>query len=134
MIAGDERFGFDPNAFVQRLIEETGISHVWEPVSTKVSGHKRIFCVDGKESPGQDPDTLAKRQTRQLVWGIWSRFSNSSDLLSHLDKEQVAALFADFLMDNIDLVRQVESSFRAGTGGGPVDLLAELERRAQHRA
>jgi hypothetical protein len=43
MIAGDERFGFDPNAFVQRLIEETGISHFWEPVETKVSGNKRIF-------------------------------------------------------------------------------------------
>jgi hypothetical protein len=26
MIPGDEHFGFDPNAFVQRLIEETGIS------------------------------------------------------------------------------------------------------------
>ena len=28
MIAGDEHFGFDSIAFVQRLIEETGISHV----------------------------------------------------------------------------------------------------------
>jgi hypothetical protein len=130
-IAGDERFGFDPNAFVQRLIEETGISHVWEPVSTKVSGDKRIFGVDGEEIPGQDPDTLAKRQTRQLLWGIWSRFSNWDDLLPHLDKEQVAALFADFLMNNMDLVRQVEASFRAGTGGGRFDLLTELERRAQ---
>jgi len=46
------------------------------------------------------------------------------DLLSHLDKKQVAGLFADFLMDNIDLVRQIESSFRAGNGGrssGPPD-------------
>ena len=56
------------------------------------------------------------------------------DLLSHLDKKQVAGLFADFLMDNIDLVRQIESSFRAANGGGPVDLLTELEQRAQRRA
>src|SRR5712691_8738536 len=32
MIPGDERFGLDPNAFVQRLIEETGMPHVWERV------------------------------------------------------------------------------------------------------
>jgi hypothetical protein len=37
MIPGDERFDFDPNAFVQRLVEETGISHVWEPVRNKIS-------------------------------------------------------------------------------------------------
>ena len=43
MIAGDEYFGFDPNAFVQRLIEETGISHVWEPVATKVLEGGRTF-------------------------------------------------------------------------------------------
>ncbi len=36
-IAGDEIFGFDPNAFLQRLIEETGISHVWEPIPTRIS-------------------------------------------------------------------------------------------------
>lgn len=36
MIPGDEMFGFDPNAFVERLIEETGVSHVWEPVATRI--------------------------------------------------------------------------------------------------
>jgi hypothetical protein len=134
MVPGDERFGFDPNVFVQRLIEETGISHVWEPVETKVSGGKRIFGVGG-EVPGQDPDTLAKRQARELVWDIWKRFSHLDELLAHqADSKVVAALFADFLMDNIDLVRKLESSFRAGNGGGPVDLLIELERKAQGRA
>ena len=28
-IPGDELYPFDPNALVQRLIEETGISHTW---------------------------------------------------------------------------------------------------------
>jgi hypothetical protein len=45
MIPGDEHFGFDPNAFVQRLIEETGISHVWEPVQTKVAEGGRCFVT-----------------------------------------------------------------------------------------
>jgi len=35
---GDEKFGFDPNAFVQRLIDETGIPHVWIPIPTKTDG------------------------------------------------------------------------------------------------
>ena len=51
MIPGDEHFGFDPNAFVQRLIEETGISHVWEPVATKVAeagGHFPIHWWEGR--------------------------------------------------------------------------------------
>jgi hypothetical protein len=60
-------------------------------------------------------------------------------VLSHRDKEQasevVATFFADFLMDNIDLVREVEASFMAGNGIGPfdgrLDLLPEMERRAQ---
>jgi len=56
------------------------------------------------------------------------------DLLSRRDKEQAAGLFADFLIDNVALFRQVESPFRAGNGGGPLDLLAELERKAQRRA
>ena len=45
MIPGDEQFGFDPNAFVQRLIKETGISHVWEPVRTKVAEGGRCFVT-----------------------------------------------------------------------------------------
>ena len=131
MIEGDERFGFDPNAFVRRLVEESGIAHVWKTVETKVPEGKRIFGVGGG-FPGQDPDTLAKRQARELVWDIWKRFSNVDELLSHqVASNVVAALFADFLMDNIDRVRQVEASFRAGTGGGPLELLAELERKAK---
>ena len=77
-------------------------------------------------------DTPAQRAAQKLV-GLWSRVSNLDDLLSRRDKEQAAGLFADFLIDNVALFRQVESPFRAGNGGGPLDLLAELERKAQRR-
>jgi hypothetical protein len=143
MIPGDEHFGFDPNVFVQRLIEETGISHVCEPVTTKVPEGGRCYSRFSANFKGQgppDPEREAKRQARELVWNIWKRFAPSLDkVLSHRDKEQasevVATFFADFLMDNIDLVREVEASFMAGNGIGPfdgrLDLLAEMERRAQ---
>jgi hypothetical protein len=56
-------------------------------------------------------------------------------VLSNTDKEDasemVARFFADFLMDNIHLVRQLEGSFMAGNGGGPLELWFELEQKAQ---
>ena len=74
-----------------------------------------------------------------MLWEIWKRFSASLDrVVSQRDKEQaseiVATLFADYLIDNIELVQQLESSFHGETGSWPgLDLLAELERRAQCR-
>jgi hypothetical protein len=128
MIAGDEYFGFDPNAFVQRLIEETGIAHVWEPVRTKVPEGGRGYSLCSVHYAGQarDPKRQAKRQTLELVWAVWKRFSPS---LADSDKEQT--FFGDFLMNNRDLVSRVEAGLRAGTGGD-LDALMELERRAQH--
>jgi hypothetical protein len=59
------------------------------------------------------------------------------EVVSHRDKEQaseiVATFFADYLMENMDLVQQLVDSHRAGNGFGSLDLLAELERRAQRR-
>ena len=136
MIGGDERFGFDPNAFVQRLIEETGISHVWEPVATKVSEGGRTFSwsvVGGARE--RDPDAAAKQGARQILWELWKRFSPSLDqVVSHSDKEQaaeiVATFFANFLLDNVDLVRQLEDAFK-DMEHIPMDpILSELERRA----
>lgn len=134
MIPGDERFGFDPNVFVQQLIDETGISHVWEPVATKVREGERLWVSMSVNVP--TPERDGKRQARQLVWDIWKRFAPSLDpVLAHRHKEHastlVARLFADFLMDNIDLVRQLESSFSSGKGPGGMDVLEELERKAQ---
>jgi hypothetical protein len=134
MIAGDERFGFDPNAFVQKLTEETGIVHVWKPVVTKIpeGGWKCCYFT----TPSQDPERQAKRRTRQLTWSIWKRFSPSLKIVSHIEKEQateiVATFFANFLLDNIDLVRQLEDAFR-DMQHVPLDpILSELERKAQH--
>jgi hypothetical protein len=138
MVPGDERFGFDPNAFVERLIEETGVSHVWRPVATRIPEGERIIVTMSANFKGQapDPERGARYYARQLLWEIWKRFSPSLDrIVSHRDKEQaseiVATLFADYLMDNIDLVQQLESSFRGEKGSWPrLDLLSELERRA----
>lgn len=59
-------------------------------------------------------------------------------MISHSNKEQaseiVATLFADYLLDNMDLVQQLESSCTTEKGSwAGLDLLAGLERRAQRR-
>jgi hypothetical protein len=66
---------------------------------------------------------------------IFKRFSPILDLVtSHDDKENAAhhtaALFADFLIDNIDLAHQVQNGFIKDRCAG-LDLLKELEQRAQ---
>lgn len=142
-IPGDEHFGFDPKAFVQRLIEETGISHVWEWVATKIPKDGRCFVTSGITSrvlnPGegfQKTESEAKQGARQILWEIWKRFSPSMDqVLSASDKEEaahiVAAFFANFLLDNVDLVRQLEDAFM-DPQHVPLDpILTELERKAQ---
>jgi hypothetical protein len=138
MIPGDEHFGFDPNAFVQRLVEETGISHVWEPVATKVAEGGRGFVTESVRFKGQvpNPEREAKQQARQVLWKMWKRFAPSLDeVVSHSDKEHaseiVATFYANFLLDNIDLVRQLEDAFR-DMQHVPLDpILSELERKAQ---
>jgi hypothetical protein len=138
-IAGDELYGFDPNAFVQRLIEETGISHVWEPIPTRVSegGFEYDYArVTFKGQGPPDPKREAKRESIGLLWDAWSRNFNFQP--SHLDEKEkfahmVAILFASFAIDNIDLAREFMSPlFGGGEGGRPLGpILAELERRAQ---
>jgi hypothetical protein len=93
MIAGDEHFGFDPNAFVQKLIEETDISQVWEPVRIKVPEGGRCCSFVSADFSGQvlNPEREAKRNARQLAWAIWKRFAPSLDeVLSHMDKEHAS--------------------------------------------
>ena len=138
MIGGDEYFGFDPNAFVQRLIEETGISHVWEPVATKVPEGGRCIVTTSFTVMGSvpNPEHEAKQQARQILWEIWERYSPSLDrIIADSDKEQaseiVATFFANFLLDNIDLVRQLEDAFRDPQHVPKDPILSELERRAQ---
>ena len=143
MIPGDEHFGFDPNAFVQRLIEETGISHVWEQARTKVAEGGRRFVTMRIPTRAPNPgervsltEREAKHGARQILWEIWKRFSPSLDeIVSHSDKEQaseiVATFFANFLRDNVDLVRQLEDAFKEPQRIALDPILSELERKAQ---
>jgi hypothetical protein len=133
MIPRDEFFGFDPNAFVQQLVGETGISHVWEPVRTKLEEDGICFTVSTNTSA--DPEREARSQVRQLAWEIWNRFSPSLDpIYAHSGKKQaaqlVANLFANFVLDNVDLLTRVENWLRTHDIDGR-DVLKELERRAQ---
>jgi hypothetical protein len=79
---------------------------------------------------------LAKCRNRAPESRPGSRFVDLNEL-SYDGKEPsshlVAIRFADFLLDNIDLLRQLEASFRAGKWGTPLELWYELERKAQGR-
>src|SRR5579862_5878204 len=143
MIAGDERFGFDPNAFVQRLIEETGISHVWKPVQTKIPEGGRCFFIWKSSRPNANvgerlPTTEreAKAKARQVLWYLWKRFSPSGQSLSKKElptevvSEMAATSFAEFLLNNIDLVRQLEDAFMDPQHVPSDPILSELERRS----
>jgi hypothetical protein len=143
MIAGDELFGFNPNAFLRCLVEETGISHVWEPIPTRISEGELAFGISSVAYEGQgppDPEGEAKRQARELMWQIWIRFANLGDLLPLRDRETVsrtALLFDHFVTRNSDLLPEVAAGLMgvaAGLMGNDVNLdaiLIEVERRAQ---
>jgi hypothetical protein len=134
-IAGDERFGFDPNAFVQCLVEETGISHVWEPIPTKVPEGQRGYSIVSATFSGQgppDPESEAKSQARQLLWQIWIRFARLGNLLPLRDRETVsgtALLFDHFVTRNRDLLHKLEAGLMPGNNV-PDAILIEVERRA----
>jgi hypothetical protein len=124
---GDYLWAFDANAFSQRLIEETGIPHKWEPVRIRVEEGGRLFSMSSR--PCADPDTEARHRTRQLLWMIWERRSGRADLKDH--PEALAGFFADYPIENLDLVREVEASFRTGSPPFPsMELLQQLEQRA----
>jgi hypothetical protein len=145
MIAGDERYGFDPNEFVHRLIEETGISHVWKQVRTKIPEGGRCFVTfrAGRDANlGESLPTTgreAKAKAPQVLWYLWKRFSPFGQILSKKDvpaqvvTEMAATSFAEFLLDNIDLVRQLEDAFMDPQHIPSDPILSELERRAQPR-
>jgi hypothetical protein len=136
-IPGDELWGFDPNAFAQRLVEETGVAHVWEPVATKVSEGGRGYSLVSASIRGAVPDLdrEARFKTRQLLWNIWRRFSGieSANMLQEREHlSVVSVLFEDFLMANLELVQRVVEEFRQGQHVEK-DLLMEIERRAIQR-
>ena len=116
---------------------------MWEPVRTKVAEGGRCFVTMRISTRVPNPgvriphtEREAKQGARQVLWEIWKRFSPSLDqVLAASDKEGaahiVATFFANFLLDNIDLVRQLEDAFR-DLQHVPLDsILTELEHRAQ---
>ena len=135
-VAGDERFGFDPNGFMRRLVEETGISHVLELIPTRVPEGQRGYSTVSATFRGQgppDPEQEAKRQARELMWQIWIRFANLGDLLPLRDRATVsrtAFLFDHFVTRNLDLLREVEAGLMPGKFVRDA-ILIEVERRAQ---
>ena len=128
MIAGDEIYGFDPNAFVQRLIEETGVSHTWDPIPTKISEGGWVFTFMGELEP--------KRRAREVLWDAWNKYFKLRVSQRDVGKAYTLGtmLFADFVIDNLDLTQQLISSPACGGDGGGVEpfaILTELERRAR---
>jgi len=136
-IPGDEHYPFDPNAFVESLVKETGIAHVWEKVPTKVSEGGRCFVTSslGYRVKVEYPGREARSKTRQLLWAIWTRFAGFDELLADPEEPNLrlaAILFDDFLIANTDLIQQVVAAFRKSEGVG-IGLLMEVEQRAQRR-
>lgn len=92
-VPGDSLSGFDPNAFVEKLVEETGVSHTWEPVLARIpegSGctyvtHRVAFKGQGPQDPEAAKEALKKliesgpsereatHDARELLWAVWSK-------------------------------------------------------------
>ena len=143
-IAPDEYYGFDPNAFVQQLIEETGVSHTWEPIRTRVPEGICGFSFTrvGPATPKDQASHVrffrdeheAKRCTGEVFWDAWDKYRNiepSETISKEMHARMVAARFGNFVINNIDLAQQLISHFRGDEGAPrPFAIVTELERRA----
>src|ERR1700751_3122847 len=120
MISGDELHPFDPNAFLQKLVEETGIAHVWDPVRTKVEEGGRRYVTTSASFKGAipDPERGAIGKARQLLWMIWGRFSGVNDMIGpEVARAQLSGvLFDNFLIANTDIVERVVHALRQKPG------------------
>ena len=146
-VAGDSLTGFDPNAFVEKLVEETGISHTWEPVLARIPEGssscsyvtlRATFRDQGSSDPeavkealkkrmaGERSEREVKQEARALLWAVWSKCQPNLIRPSHkheLELMSIAMHFADFAIDNIDLAREFVTSGRLTT-------VLQLERNA----
>lgn len=136
-VPGDSMWGFDPNAFVEKLIEETGISHTWEPAlaripeGARVCSYSKCRATFNNQGP-PDPEREAKLDARELLWAVWSKCQPNLSRASGSHELHVASVawhFADFAIDNIHLARELVSKMSGG-GGRPLAIVLELERNA----
>jgi len=143
-------WGFDPNAFVEKLIEETGISHTWEPVLARIPEgsscctyvtHRVTFKGRGPQDPEAVKEALktgpsereAKHDARELLWAVWSKCQPNLSRASGNHEVHVALVawhFADFAIDNVDLAREFVGHRHSGEGRTQLAVVLDLERRA----
>ena len=122
-IAGDEKYEFDPNAFLQQLVEETGISHTWEPIRTKIPEGICCFHFSGFVKQDQEHTPFvdqreAKLRAPQVLWDAWDKYFHlqPGKLGAEMHASFVAGLFGDFVLENIDLAQQLMAHFSRGEG------------------
>lgn len=137
MVPGDSLAGFDPNAFVEKLIEETGISYTWEPVLARIpegSGctYSKVLATFENQAP-PDPVREAKQDARELLWAVWCKcqpnLSRPSGKHEH-EATTIAMVFADFVIDNIHLAREFVSVMSGSEGRPELTIVLQLERNA----
>jgi hypothetical protein len=141
-VPGDSMAGFDPNAFVEKLIEETGISHTWEPVLARIpegSGVCSYFFIrvgSGRTTfpPQPDSEHEVRQKISELLWAVWSKCHSNlcrpSPGHEPFHTAVIATRFADFAIDNVDLAREFVSHPAGGETRDRLTIVLELERRA----
>jgi hypothetical protein len=126
------------------LIGETGVSHTWDPIPTRI--HEGGCCFTFLRAGGETPKEQAlspfvdkreaKRRAREVLWDAWEKYHHYQPGKLHdteLHTRFVAGLFADFVIDNIDLAQQLMAHFTGNGGEGPkrFAIVTELERRVK---
>lgn len=120
-IPGDSMDGFDPNAFVEKLIEETGISRTREPVLARHQGGLFYTKVRATSNNQARPnlEREAKQDAQELLWAVWSKCHPNLSRASGNHEIHVASVawhLADFVIDNIHLAREFVSKMSGGGG------------------
>ena len=107
MMPGDEYFGFDPNAFIQQLVDETGISHVWEPVATRVPEGGRLYIRLADIGETSQESAIA------MFWQAWLYQKNLTDQDFSACQESILS-FAAFLADHFNEYLEAKQKIEEG--------------------
>ena len=73
-------------------------------------------------------------QAREVLWDAWDKFFHlqpSERVDKEMHTQSVAGLFADFVIENIDLAQQLVAHFSGSEGPDPSAIVTELERRVR---